>query len=271
MAKLETRCFDVFMRCADAMRKGELIKKVSSTDKEYHFQHWFAERLKELKVASDTPGRNSYPDFTLVHTPEGYELKALAYPGRQATFDSNSRIPTGEHNGRRIFYVFGRYPKDKAKGAQEYPLIDLVVCHGDFMNADHDYVHENQSVRGFGSYGDIMIRDRKMYVAPTPFALLDGVTSLPTLIIPSEYDLDPRFREVGRLTRVECDRLVVGYEADLVENKLVPKYEKNPDAGKPHEFVACRLKTESDKPVKLVPPKVVAEIVAEATAEDEGD
>ena len=44
-------------------------------------------------------------------------------------------------------------------------MLDLVVCHGDFLNADHDYVHKNKSVKGFGSYGDIMIRDRKMYVA----------------------------------------------------------------------------------------------------------
>jgi|SRR5829696_8936912 len=27
---------------------------------------------------------------------------------------------------------------------------------------------------GFGSYGDILVRDRKMYVAPTPFALAEG-------------------------------------------------------------------------------------------------
>ena len=48
-------------------------------------------------------------------------------------------------------------------------MLDLVVCRGDFLNADHTYVHKNKSVKGFGSYGDIMIRDRKMYVAPTPF------------------------------------------------------------------------------------------------------
>jgi len=38
----------------------------------------------------------------------------------------------------------------------------LVICHGDFLNADHDYVHKNKSVKGFGTYGDILIRDRKM-------------------------------------------------------------------------------------------------------------
>ena len=56
-------------------------------------------------------GRNSYPDFRIVSHIEGYELKGLAYPGRDASFDSNSQVPTGLHNGRTIYYVFGRYPK----------------------------------------------------------------------------------------------------------------------------------------------------------------
>lgn len=254
MPKVDTRCFDIFVECTRAIRDAELVKKESKKDKEYHFQNWFQARLKKVKIAADEPARNSYPDFRLVKTPEGYELKALAYPGREADFDSNSQVPTGLHNDRRVFYVFGRYPLEKAD-EPEYPLIDLVICHGDFLNADHTYVHKNKSFRGFGSYGDILVRDRKMYVAPTPFALLEGVTTLPTLVIPSAYPLDPRFREVGRFTRVEAERVVIGYEFDLKKNELHPKFAKNPDAGKSHKFVACRLKEESNKPVKLVPPK----------------
>ncbi|GAN82214.1 hypothetical protein Aam_178_004 [Acidocella aminolytica 101 = DSM 11237] len=44
----------------------------------------------------------------------------------------------------------------------------LANYHGDFLNADHNYAHKNKSVKGFGTYSDIMIRDRKMYVAPPP-------------------------------------------------------------------------------------------------------
>ena len=47
----------------------------------------------------------------MVATTEGYELKGLAYPGRDANFDSNSQVPSGFHNGRTVYYVFGRYPK----------------------------------------------------------------------------------------------------------------------------------------------------------------
>ena len=65
--------------------------------------------------------------------------------------------------------MFGRYPQDP--DGKRYPVLDLVLCHGRFLNADNTYVHKNKSFRGFGSYGDILVRDRKMYVAPTPFAL----------------------------------------------------------------------------------------------------
>ena len=109
----------------------------------------------------------------MVASTEGYEVKGLAYPGRELNYDCNSQAPSGEHNGRSIYYVFGRYPAEP--DGTNYPVLDLVVCHGDFLNAHHDYVHRNKSVRGFGSYGDLLIRDRKMYVAPTPFGVVEGV------------------------------------------------------------------------------------------------
>ena len=163
----------VFAYCVEAIRKNVLIQRVSKTDKEFHFQNWFKARLQELGQNFEIGGRNSYPDFRMVATTDGFELKGLAYPGRDASFDSNSQVPAGIHNGRSIYYVFGRYPK-KPDG-NSYPVLDLVLCHGSFLNADHEYVHENKSVKGFGSYGDILIRDRKMYVVPTPFRIADGM------------------------------------------------------------------------------------------------
>jgi hypothetical protein len=93
----------------EAIRAGKLIKRESSTDKEFHFQNWFRARLQETKLHFESGGRNSYPDFRMVAVTEGYELKGLAYPGRDASFDSNSQAPSGFHNGRTIYYVFGRY------------------------------------------------------------------------------------------------------------------------------------------------------------------
>jgi hypothetical protein len=175
----------------------------------------------------------------------------LAYPGREATYDSNSQLPTGFHNGRTVFYLFGRYPTDPED--DDYPVIDFVLCHGDFLNAGREYVHKNRSVRGFGSYGDIMIRDRKMYVAPTPFALTEGTTGQRTLILPEGPSPDPRLEAIGQLVRVESPRLIVGYSFDLRSNLLTPELVDNPQAGAEHRFVAYRLQGSEGPRVGLRP------------------
>jgi len=243
----------VFAHCVEAIQRGVLIARVSSTDKEYHFQNWFKARLEEIGENFEIGGRNSYPDFRMVATTDGFELKGLAYPGRDASFDSNSQVPTGMHNGRTIYYVFGRYPK--APDGNTYPVLDLVVCHGDFLNADHDYVHKNKSVKGFGSYGDILIRDRKMYVVPTPYRLVDGVAHKQTLILPAEVNLVSPFVRVGNLSRREAAELIIGYSFDLQTNALVPKKVPNPGAGTEHRFIAWRVRGSLTDPVSMRPPQ----------------
>ncbi len=164
-------------------------------------------------------------------------------------FDSNSQIPSGFHNGRTIYYVFGRYPK-KPDG-DTYPVIDLVLCHGDFLNAEHEYTHENKNIKGFGSYGDIMIRDRKMYVAPTPFHLVQGVAHRQTLILPHDMDAGGECFELGELRRREAADLIVGYSFDLHTNDLLPRKVPNPGAGKEHLFRAWRLNGCENEPVAI--------------------
>ncbi|MGH2587877.1 MAG: hypothetical protein ACRDJE_23400 [Dehalococcoidia bacterium] len=228
-----------FIRCVEAIRQGVLIRRESSTDKEFHFQNWFAIRLTETGLRFEVGSRNSYPDFRMVSTTEGYELKGLAYPGRDANFDSNSQAPSGFHNGRTIYYVFGRYPK--TPDGNTYPVLDLVICHGSFLNADHEYVHKNKSVKGFGSYGDIFIRDRKMYVVPTPFRLLEGVAHHQTLILPAEVEVGSGLRQVGELRRREAADLIVGYSFDLRANEIQQVKIPNPGANREHAFRAWRV------------------------------
>ena len=227
----------VFQQSLRAIDRGDLIHRESSKDKEYHFQNWFAARLDEVGENYEVGGRNSYPDFRMVKTNLGFELKGLAYPGRHASFDSNSQIPTGLHNGRSIYYVFGRYPKEP--DGNRYPVLDLVVCHGDFLNADHEYTHENKGVKCFGSYGDILIRDRKMYVVPTPYYIAEGLAHHFTLILP--LDVEPeQMVSVGELCRREAQHLVVGYSFDLTTNDLETRTIENPNAGREHRFMAWR-------------------------------
>lgn len=181
-------------------------------------------------------------DFT-----EGYEVKGLAYPGREVNYDCNSQVPSGQHNGREIFYVFGRYPA--TPDGNSYPVLDLVICHGDFLNADHEYLHKNESVKGFGSYGDLMIRDRKMYVAPTPFGLIKGTAHNMTLILPRQFKSTDSLKKVGELVRKESDKLIIGYSFNLRKNTLIPKTIPNPKAGTEHVFWAYRIKEDSSEPL----------------------
>jgi hypothetical protein len=239
----------VFRACVEAIRRGELIERESRADKEFHFQNWFKKCLAGLPFNYQQGGRNSYPDFAIVQATDGFELKGLAYPGRDASFDSNSQVPTGFHNGRTIYYVFGRYPA--TPDGNRYPVIDLVLCHGDFLNATHEYVHKNKSVRGFGTYGDLMIRDRKMYVVPTPFHLVRGLAHQQTLILPADVRPEGEFVEVGHLKRVEASELVVGYSFDLLTNELVPRKVPNPGAGTEHEFRGWRLAGSPVEPVSM--------------------
>jgi hypothetical protein len=261
-------CADVFVACCEAIQHGILIKRVSNSDKEFHFQNWVRDRLRDSGHMCDSAGRNSFPDFTVVHHPEGYEVKGLAWPGREASYDSNSRVPTGEHNGRTVYYVFGRYPK--INGDTEYPVVDLVVCHGDFLNANHSYVHKNKSFKGFGSYGDLLVRDRKMYVAPTPFALTSGTTGTQTLIAPEtlagELTLDSRLEPVGELVRVEADRIVTGYTFDLGTNSLTPSFTANPSAQAQHRFIAYRCRGRGSGAVEI---RELQQIVDQLPAGDE--
>ena len=132
-----------------------------------------------------------------------------------------------------------------------YPVLDLVVCHGNFLNAENTYVHKNKSFRGFGSYGDILVRDRKMYVAPTPFALVDGTAHRRTLIIPEGHEVDDDLVEVGTLERGEVDKIVVVYSFDLRTNEIETKQIPNPHAGRKHVFKAYRAAGEPSDPVSL--------------------
>ena len=260
----------LFKECVRAIRHGELIEREGRSDKEFHFQNWFKRRLEAVKLNFDSPGRNSYPDFRLVRFAEGFELKGLAYPGREADYDCNSQVPCGEHNGRQVYYVFGRYPANP--DGNRYPVLDFVLCHGSFLNADNTYVHKNKSFRGFGSYGDILVRDRKMYVAPTPFALAEGTAHRCTLIVPESHAVDGGLVEVGTLTRREVDQVVLAYSFDLRTNEIATTNVANPSAGREHVFKAYRVADDPADAVTLrAHRRVLAELSASEAADDEDE
>lgn len=83
MNSKDTMCFKIFRECVRAIHDGELIVQESQKDKEFHFQNWCQKRLENVGLHFEGTGRNIYPDFCLVEKPEGYEIKGLAYPGRE--------------------------------------------------------------------------------------------------------------------------------------------------------------------------------------------
>lgn len=230
---------DLFVEMDRAVQDDVLIERRGRRDKEFHFQDWVEDRIAALGRAFSPGGRNSYPDFTFDREPLGIEVKGLATPGRHADYDANSQVPTGLHERREIYYVFGRYPKDPPGDA--YPVVDLVVCHGDLLNADHEYAHLNLSARGFGSFGDINVRDRKMYVPKTPFAIEPALVGQRTLVMPSGVAPDPRLVDVGTIVRTEVEAQMTGYEFDLRRNALTVNRGRNPSAGVQHRFTLHRV------------------------------
>jgi hypothetical protein len=143
-------------------------------------------------------------------------------------------------------------------------VVDLVLCHGSFINPGPAVVSPNKSIRGFGGYGDILIRNRRMYVPPTPYALARGAEGTRTLIAPAGIDVGAGLEEVGHLVRLEGDRRLVGYRVDIESGDLHPAWESNLDAGRKHQFVAYRAEGRGGPEVKLASRQELGSVLDEA-------
>lgn len=241
----------IFLSLAHGFHNAVPIVRASQQDKEYHFQNWVKRRIEAVGLAYQELGRHGYPDFVLTEHQSGYEVKGLAYPGREADFDCNSQLPLASHDGRTVYYIFGRYP---ASRGQEFPVHDLVLCSAAFLNAETENTNTNQSFRGAGSYGDILIRDRRMYVCATPYALAPNTAGHATLIVEqgAAIGLPDVLEPVGSLQRIEAAEVVTGYSFDLQQNTLSSKRGPNPNAGRHHSFTAYRIRGQGQGPVTLV-------------------
>ena len=84
----------------------------------------------------------------------------------------------------------------------------------------------------------MLVRGRKIYVSPTPFALPVGTAHQQTRILPAGSHVDTRLREAGRLWRREPKKFVAGHAFHPNANTLVPERLDNPSAGRGHSFSA---------------------------------
>jgi hypothetical protein len=105
-----------------------------------------------------------------------------------------------------------------------------------------------------------------MYVAPTPFGVVEGVAHQATLIIPASITPPKNFQCVGDIVRRESATLIVGYRFDLRANTLTAETVPNPGSGRKHAFRAWRLTGEPAEAVRLrteVAKKLKIEVVPE--------
>lgn len=122
--------------------------------------------------------------------------------------DQESKVEPNESASRERMWadLAGYYDemyawKDYADEPQR--IEGLIICHGDFLNANHTYV-------------------------PTPFALTTGTTGQRTLIVPEDIPVDDRLVPVGHLERIETEEMVVGYTFDFTTNQLTPNTAPTP-------------------------------------------
>lgn len=244
-----THCLEIFIASAQAFRRGLDMIPRSRADKEYFAQDWFLERLDSVNLPYIQQGRNSYPDFWVGDDGrlpiEGYEVKSLAFsrgkPARK-DYDSNSTVPSGRLMSREVFLVFCLYT---GKGPELRKVHSFYIAHTDLINADHvlSEAHANEAVRGFGSYGDGFIRNRKMYVFPHPFALDPGALERCRLAVPAEWKLDdPRLTRVSVISRSLSAVSIRSYVIDLYRQKNVQTFKTpNSDAGRIKTFDVFEL------------------------------
>lgn len=240
----------VFLALAHGFVNQVPIVRSDIRDKKFPLQNWVQRRIHTAGLSFEPPGRLKYPDFLLMGHACGFEVKGLSVPGRWVDFDCNSQLPLAEHGGRRVFYIFGRYPK--AAGANEYPVYDLVLCAASFLNTETYNANKNQSFQGAGSYGDIKVRDRRMYVCKTPFSLAMGTAHQITLILEGNPgNLPDILTPVGELERKEAPQLVSAYAFDLQKNALSTQCIPNPNADRVHRFTAYKVGAGPLLPVTL--------------------
>ena len=129
----------------------------------------------------------------------------------------------------------------------------------------------NKSFRGFGSCGDILVRDRKMYVAPTPFTLADGTAHRRTLILPASETVGDGLFPVGTLTRREVNEVVGAYSFNLTTNDLDTTLVPNPNGCQEHVFTAYRVAGDPADPVTLRSREAVFQELDAAAARADAD
>ncbi len=239
-----TTVWKVLSECHSAVA-GAVPTVRSADDKEFHFQRWVEARIRGAGFLVPETGRNTYPDFPVDGFPEAYEVKGITQGSRERDFDCNSTLPEGTHGGKHVFYLFGRYEGPKAGASPK--VLDIAIVHGSFLNAGGGAISANSSFRGLGSYGDVLLRARKMFVARTPYGLLTNLRDSCTLVLPEGWETGGEgFVRVGTFQRREVKEDVVGYSENFLTADLKPITAAHSRGVRTLVFEAWRTASSSD-------------------------
>ena len=229
----------LFRSYASAHAIGVVAVKRSKDDKEYFVQDWVEERAAEARCEVEAQGRNKYPDFwlSLDGTTIGNEVKSLAHHpnGRPARkdLDFNSTAPQSLMQGRDCFLTFVLYRHDSLDSPLQGTVTTVCLADIAFLNADKNFVPLNLSVKKFGSYGDGIIRNRRMYRFRHPVTVLDeiglDIRGRPTLILPEgslgqAEALADRLLQIGSVERATAPQRLASYLVNVRTGEIEPRF-----------------------------------------------
>jgi len=213
--KHATNAVRIFLEMAEAAERNIPMIPRDADDKVDFPQDWFRDRLESAGLPYKQQGKNTYPDFwvgdalaeitEIAREPESYEVKSLALVRGRACrkdIDFNSTIPSGQKGGSSAFVLFFLYT---GSGADLRFVHTISLAHGDFFNCDQVIAaeHRNSSTNNFGSYGDGIIRHRKMYRFPHPIETDPTAFGRVRLTVPTAWGIqDRRLKPIKTIERI---------------------------------------------------------------------
>lgn len=159
---------------------------------------WFLDDLRDLEPYS--LGANDHPDYIIKGV--GFELKSLKTRGQ---IQFNSTIPCGGFKHGNLegecYYVVARYTAERTYGY----LADYSIVDGDYFNHDREWAfsHMNSQEAEFGTYGDGVVRHRKMYSFPSPHRNIEGVAFISKFDF--VHEINPNLILEGYIDRVDTN------------------------------------------------------------------
>lgn len=181
----------VFLALARAHSAAVSAGQRSGDDKEFAAEDWVVHAARAAGLEPVPQGRHAPVDFTVetVVGPAGDDLPggggggptasvpvqlALQAKGLTSTagsrvrsdLDYNGTLPQPRHDGTAVLLVYTELDRvDGIRRAQSVVVADMALVQQD----PHDA--RSSSVKGYGSFGDVAVRMRLMYVGAQPVAL----------------------------------------------------------------------------------------------------